>query len=117
MLLGEESGRGRLQVEDSNHAILDDERDGQFRTDARGEVSLRVAPGRHQFRFSYEKWFEERTVQIPDEQANPERNLMDQVMDEKLQSALAAMPALAVRSPEDAEVDAWRRSVSFPEAP
>jgi len=34
-----------------------------------------------------------------------------------LQSALAAMPALAVRSPEDAEIDAWRRSVSIPEAP
>src|ERR1041385_803528 len=27
-------------------------------------------------------------LQIPDEQANPERNLMDQVMDEKLQGAL-----------------------------
>jgi hypothetical protein len=34
-----------------------------------------------------------------------------------LQSALAAMPGLAVRSPEDAEVDAWRRGVSFAEAP
>lgn len=31
-------------------------------------------------------------LQIPDEHANPERNLMDQVMDEKLQSALAALP-------------------------
>lgn len=31
-------------------------------------------------------------LQIPDEQANPERNLMDQVMDEKLQTALAALP-------------------------
>ena len=34
-----------------------------------------------------------------------------------LQSALAAMPGLAVRTPEDAEVEAWRRSVSLPEAP
>ncbi|HLJ55239.1 MAG TPA: sigma-70 family RNA polymerase sigma factor [Chthonomonadaceae bacterium] len=32
-------------------------------------------------------------LQIPDEQANPERNLMDTVMDEKLQTALAALPA------------------------
>src|ERR1043166_8368268 len=31
-------------------------------------------------------------LQIPDEQANPERNLMDQVMDEKLQKALKALP-------------------------
>jgi RNA polymerase sigma-70 factor (ECF subfamily) len=31
-------------------------------------------------------------LQIPDEQANPERNLMDQVMDEKLQSALNNLP-------------------------
>ena len=31
-------------------------------------------------------------LQIPDEQANPERNLMDHVMDEKLQTALAALP-------------------------
>src|SRR6476646_9224274 len=31
-------------------------------------------------------------LQIPDEQANPERNLMDQVMDEKLQTALATLP-------------------------
>ena len=31
-------------------------------------------------------------LQIPDEQSNPERNLMDQVMDEKLQSALASLP-------------------------
>jgi hypothetical protein len=34
-----------------------------------------------------------------------------------LQSALAAMPGLAVRSPEDAEVDAWRRRVSPSEVP
>jgi len=34
-----------------------------------------------------------------------------------LQSALAAMPGLAVRSPEDAEVEAWRRRVSLLEAP
>jgi RNA polymerase sigma-70 factor (ECF subfamily) len=31
-------------------------------------------------------------LQIPDEQSNPERNLMDQVMDEKLQTALATLP-------------------------
>jgi RNA polymerase sigma-70 factor, ECF subfamily len=31
-------------------------------------------------------------LQIPDEQANPERNLMDQVMDEKLQNALNGLP-------------------------
>jgi RNA polymerase sigma-70 factor (ECF subfamily) len=31
-------------------------------------------------------------LQIPDEQANPERNLMDQVMDEKLQKALTSLP-------------------------
>src|SRR5437764_6847159 len=31
-------------------------------------------------------------LQIPDEQANPERNLMDQVMDETLQTALSALP-------------------------
>ena len=31
-------------------------------------------------------------LQIPDENANPERNLMDQVMDERLQTALAALP-------------------------
>ena len=31
-------------------------------------------------------------LQIPDEQANPERNLMDQVMDEKLQMALTGLP-------------------------
>lgn len=31
-------------------------------------------------------------LQIPDEQSNPERNLMDQVMDEKLQNALAGLP-------------------------
>ena len=30
-----------------------------------------------------------------------------------LQSALAAMPALPVRSAEDAEVEAWRRTVSL----
>jgi RNA polymerase sigma-70 factor, ECF subfamily len=30
--------------------------------------------------------------QIPDEGSNPERNLMDTVMDEKLQTALAALP-------------------------
>jgi hypothetical protein len=34
-----------------------------------------------------------------------------------LQSALAAMPGLAVRTPEDAEIEAWRRRVSLPEAP
>jgi hypothetical protein len=34
-----------------------------------------------------------------------------------LQSALAALPALAVRSPEDAAVEAWRRTVSLAEAP
>ncbi len=32
-------------------------------------------------------------LQIPDEEANPERNLMDQVMDEKLQTALGILPA------------------------
>lgn len=31
-------------------------------------------------------------LQIPDEQANPERNLLDQVMDEKLQTALSGLP-------------------------
>ncbi|HLK60077.1 MAG TPA: sigma-70 family RNA polymerase sigma factor [Chthonomonadaceae bacterium] len=31
-------------------------------------------------------------LQIPDEQANPERNLMDQVMDERLQAALSSLP-------------------------
>jgi len=31
-------------------------------------------------------------LQIPDEQSNPERNLMEQVMDEKLQTALAGLP-------------------------
>jgi RNA polymerase sigma-70 factor, ECF subfamily len=31
-------------------------------------------------------------LQIPDEQSNPERNLMDQVMDEKLQTALGGLP-------------------------
>lgn len=31
-------------------------------------------------------------LQIPDDQSNPERNLMDQVMDERLQAALAALP-------------------------
>ena len=31
-------------------------------------------------------------LQIPDEQSNPERNLLDQVMDEKLQTALSALP-------------------------
>ena len=31
-------------------------------------------------------------LQIPDEQSNPERNLMDQVMDERLQGALGALP-------------------------
>lgn len=31
-------------------------------------------------------------LQIPDEAANPERNLMDQVMDERLQSALNSLP-------------------------
>lgn len=31
-------------------------------------------------------------LQLPDEDANPERSLMDQVMDERLQTALAALP-------------------------
>lgn len=31
-------------------------------------------------------------LQLPDENGNPERNLMEQVMDERLQSALAALP-------------------------
>lgn len=31
-------------------------------------------------------------LQIPDEMADPERNLMEQVMDERLQAALAALP-------------------------
>ena len=31
-------------------------------------------------------------LQIPDEHGNPERNLMDQVMDERLQAALATLP-------------------------
>jgi len=31
-------------------------------------------------------------LQLPDENANPERNLMEQVMDERLQAALAALP-------------------------
>jgi RNA polymerase sigma-70 factor (ECF subfamily) len=31
-------------------------------------------------------------LQIPDEEANPERNLMDSVMDERLQTALATLP-------------------------
>lgn len=31
-------------------------------------------------------------LQIPDEGSDPERNLMDQVMDERLQKALAALP-------------------------
>jgi RNA polymerase sigma-70 factor (ECF subfamily) len=31
-------------------------------------------------------------LQIPDEASNPERNLMDQVMDERLQAALNALP-------------------------
>jgi len=34
-----------------------------------------------------------------------------------LQSALAAIPELGVRSPEDAEVDAWWRSVSPRQSP
>ena len=34
-----------------------------------------------------------------------------------LQSSLAAMPPLAVRSSEDAEVEAWRRMVALTEAP
>ena len=31
-------------------------------------------------------------LQLPDEEANPERNLLDQVMDERLQAALATLP-------------------------
>ena len=31
-------------------------------------------------------------LQLPDENANPERNLMEQVMDERLQTALSALP-------------------------
>lgn len=31
-------------------------------------------------------------LQLPDEEANPERNLLDTVMDERLQAALAALP-------------------------
>jgi hypothetical protein len=34
-----------------------------------------------------------------------------------LQSALAAMPALAVRTPADAEVEAWRRAATVPGPP